>query len=268
MNMEKVGVYEFLAEPFHCDFSGRLFMGHLGNHMLNAADFHSTDRGFGMKRLMQMNRSWVLSRLAIEMVEMPTQYTRFNVETWVESAMRFFTSRNFAVVGQEPADSPVTCPSPLAPYSSPLAPKIYGYGRSIWAMIDTETRQPTDIYSIDNGAIKDWIVADRACPIDKGGRVKMSDDAQLVRTIDTYYSDVDINGHINSVKYIEHILDLWPIDWYREHAVKRFEIAYVAEAHAGDQLSFYREDVGDGDCCVRICKDGDVECCRSKVVFM
>jgi len=268
MNMEKVGVYEFLAEPFHCDFSGRLFMGHLGNHMLNAADFHSTDRGFGMKRLMQMNRSWVLSRLAIEMVEMPTQYTRFNVETWVESAMRFFTSRNFAVVGQEPADSPVTCPSPLAPYSSPLAPKIYGYGRSIWAMIDTETRQPTDIYSIDNGAIKDWIVADRACPIDKGGRVKMSDEAQLVRTIDTYYSDVDINGHINSVKYIEHILDLWPIDWYREHAVKRFEIAYVAEAHAGDQLSFYREDVGDGDCCVRICKDGDVECCRSKVVFM
>ena len=268
MNMEKVGVYEFLAEPFHCDFSGRLFMGHLGNHMLNAADFHSTDRGFGMKRLMQMNRSWVLSRLAIEMVEMPTQYTRFNVETWVESAMRFFTSRNFAVVGQEPSGSPVTCPSPLAPYSSPLAPKIYGYGRSIWAMIDTETRQPTDIYSIDNGAIKDWIVADRACPIDKGGRVKMSDDAQLVRTIDTYYSDVDINGHINSVKYIEHILDLWPIDWYREHAVKRFEIAYVAEAHAGDQLSFYREDVGDGDCCVRICKDGDVECCRSKVVFM
>ena len=40
--MEKVGKYEFMAEPFHCDFSGRLFMGHLGNHLLNAADFHST----------------------------------------------------------------------------------------------------------------------------------------------------------------------------------------------------------------------------------
>ena len=65
--MDKVGRYEFLAEPFHCDFSGRLFMGHLGNHMLNAADFHSTDRGFGMKYLMTIQRSWVLSRLAIEM---------------------------------------------------------------------------------------------------------------------------------------------------------------------------------------------------------
>ncbi len=36
-------------------------------------------------------------------------------------------------------------------------------------------------------------------------------DAKLVRTIDTYYNDVDVNGHINSVKYIEHILDLFDL---------------------------------------------------------
>lgn len=245
--MEKVGKYEFMAEPFHCDFSGRLFMGHLGNHLLNAADFHSTDRGFGMKYLMTIQRSWVLSRLAIEMEEMPVQYTRFRVETWVESAMRYFTSRNFAVVGNDG--------------------HVYGYGRSIWAMIDTESRQPTDLFAINDGAITNWLVTDKPCPIDKGGRVKMSDEATLVRTIDTHYNDVDINGHINSVKYIEHILDLWTIDWYRDHAIRRFEIAYVAEAHAGDQLSFYREEVGEGEYCVRIVRSDGTECCRSKVLF-
>ena len=26
----------------------------------------------------------------------------------------------------------------------------------------------------------------------------------------TRYSDIDINGHVNSIKYIEHILDLFP----------------------------------------------------------
>ncbi len=252
--MDKVGCYEFLAEPFHCDFSGRLFMGHLGNHMLNAADFHSSARGFGMKYLMSIHRSWVLSRLAIEMTELPLQYTRFNVETWVESAMRYFTSRNFAVVG-------------ASPDPSEGGERVYGYGRSIWAMIDTETRQPTDIYDIDNGAIDQWIVKDKECPIDKGGRVKMSDQAQLVRTIDTYYNDVDINGHINSVKYIEHVLDLWSLDWYKDHAVKRFEIAYVAEAHAGDQLSFYREQTADNEYCVRIARGDGTDCCRSKVEF-
>ena len=103
--MDKIGRYEFLAEPFHCDFSGRLFMGHLGNHLLNAADFHSTDRGFGMKYLLGIHRSWVLSRLAIEMNEMPEMYTKFNVETWVESAMKYFTSRNFAIIATSPDPS-------------------------------------------------------------------------------------------------------------------------------------------------------------------
>ena len=134
--MDKVGRYEFLAEPFHCDFSHRIFMGHLGNHMLNAADFHSTERNFGMTRLNPIHKTWVLSRLAIEMVEMPKQYTRFTVETWVESAMRYFTNRNFRILSGD---------------------TIYGYGRSIWAMIDTENRQPQDILAINDGAIQHWL---------------------------------------------------------------------------------------------------------------
>jgi len=253
--LDKVGCYPFLAEPFHCDFSGRLFLGHLGNHMLNAADFHSTDRGFGMRYLLTINRSWVLSRLAIEMTEMPRMYARFNVETWVESAMRYFTNRNFAVRGEDGT--------------------IYGYGRSIWAMIDTETRQPTDILSINDGSINNWIEKEKTCPIDKGGRVRMSDDAEFVRTIETNYNDVDINGHINSVKYIEHVLDLWPLEWYKEHTIRRFEIAYVAEAHAGDTLSFYREKIAaeaengaaEDEYCIRIVRTDGTECCRSKVIF-
>lgn len=254
--MDKVGKYDFMAEPFHCDFSGRLFMGHLGNHLLNAADFHSTDRQFGMKYLMSIKRSWVLSRLAIEMYEMPNQYTKFSVETWVESAMRYFTNRNFAILSSTPSDG------------SAESPKIYGYGRSVWAMIDTESRQPTDIFTINDGAINQWIEKDKPCPIDKGGRVKMSDQATFVHAIDTYYNDVDINGHINSVKYIEHVLDLWPIDWYLKHQLRRFEIAYVAEAHAGDRLSFYQEQTAELEYCVRIVRSDGTECCRSKVVFI
>nr|WP_027455625.1 acyl-ACP thioesterase domain-containing protein [Xylanibacter brevis] len=247
MDMNKIGKYEFLAEPFHCDFNGNLFMGHLGNHMLNAADFHSSARGFGMKYLMTIKRSWVLSRLAIEITEMPSQYSKFNVETWVENAMKFFTSRNFKVSDENG--------------------HIYGYGRSIWAMIDTETRQPTDIFAIDNGAINNWIETDYPCPIDKGGRVKMSTDAQFVHTINTYYNDVDINGHINSIKYIEHVLDLWPISWYQEHTIRRFEIAYVAEAHAGDTLSFFREQTAENEYCIRIVRTDGTECCRAKITF-
>ena len=251
--MEKVGKYLFMAEPFHCDFSHRLFMGHLGNHLLNAADFHSTDRDFGMTYLNPIHKTWVLSRLAVEMDEMPMQYTKFNVETWVESAMKYFTNRNFRVVGEDG--------------------KVYGYGRSVWAMIDTETRQPQDILEIHDGEIVNWIEAEKECPIEKSSRVKMSDKAVLVREIYTYYNDVDVNGHVNSIKYIEHILDLFSIDFYRENKIKRFEIAYVAESYGGDSLSFWQEQTGDNEYCIRITKlseDGEktIEVCRCKVVFV
>ncbi len=250
--MDKIGKYEFIAEPFHCDFAGKMCLGHLGNQMLNAADFHSTDRGFGMKYLMTIHRSWVLSRLAFEMTEMPSQYERFTIETWVEGAMRYFTHRNFKVTGANG--------------------KVYGYGRSIWAMIDTETRQPTDIFAIDNGAINQWIDAEKPCPIEKGDRVKMDNNAELVRTIDTYYHDVDINGHVNSVKYIEHAIDLWDIPFYREHQIRRFDIAYVAETHQGDKLNFYREPSGENTYSIRLVKTeqdtgNNVEVCRCKIAF-
>ncbi len=251
--LSKVGRYDFLAEPFHCDFSHHLFMGHLGNHMLNAADFHSNDRGYGMTYLNPIHKTWVLSRLAIEMEEMPQAYDKFFVETWVESAMKFFTSRNFKVVG---ADD-----------------KVYGYGRSIWAMIDTDTRQPTDIFSVRDGLISQYIESEKSCPIDKSSRVKMGSDPELIRTVDTLYSDVDMNGHINSVKYIEHILDLFPLGYYKSRRLHRLDIAYVAESHQGDQLELYREQVAEGEFNISVNKltppeDDRIEVCRCKVKFV
>jgi medium-chain acyl-[acyl-carrier-protein] hydrolase len=251
--LSKVGCYPFLAEPFHCDFSQHLLMGHLGNHMLNAADFHSNDRGYGMNYLNPIHKTWVLSRLAVEMKEMPKAYDRFFVETWVDGAMRFFTSRNFAVKGEDD--------------------HVYGFGRSIWAMIDTDTRQPTDILQIHDGLIKEYLETEKVCPIAKPSRVQMTADAKLIRTIDTYYNDVDVNGHINSVKYIEHVLDLFPMEYYKTHFLQRFEMAYVAEAHCGDKLSFYREEKAENEYCIRIVKDDletdkKIEIARSLAKFV
>lgn len=261
--MEKIGRYKFLAEPFHCDFAHRLFMGHLGNHLLNAADFHSTERGFGMNYLNPIHKTWVLSRLAIEMEKMPEQYTPFTVETWVEGAMRYFTNRNFRIVGEDGS--------------------VYGYGRSVWAMIDTDSRQPQDILAIRDGEIRQWIETEHLCPIEKSSRVKMDDDTKCLRSISTYYNDVDVNGHINSIKYIEHVLDLFPIDFYTTHNLQRFEIAYVAESHFGDMLHFFAspfmENNGKKEVCIRITKTSpylesnveerseNTEVCRCKLIF-
>ncbi len=248
----KIGRYEFLAEPFHCDFSNHLLMGHLGNHLLNAADFHSNGRGFGMLYLNTIHRTWVLSRLAIEMDEMPAAYDRFAVETWVESARRFFTKRDFKVQDTKTG-------------------KVFGYGRSIWAMIDTETRQPVNLLEVRDGLLEKY-VDDNPCPIDRESRVAMGHDAKRVGSITASYNDIDINGHVNSVKYIEHVLDLFPLSLYQEKQLKRFEIAYVAEAHYGDELRFYCESDDRLEYRVRITRrsadsEEETETCRCMLRF-
>ena len=124
----KIGTYRFVAEPFHVDFTGRLTMGVLGNHLLNCAGFHATERGFGIATLNEDNYTWVLSRLAIELDEMPYQYEDFSIQTWVENVYRLFTDRNFAIINKDG--------------------KKIGYARSVWAMISLNTRKPADLLAL------------------------------------------------------------------------------------------------------------------------
>ena len=241
----KIGTYNFVAEPFHVDFTGRLTLGVLGNHLLNCAGFHATERGFGMAELNEENYTWVLSRLAIEMEEMPRAYEKFSVQTWVENVYRLFTDTNFAILNQEG--------------------KPIGYARSIWAMISMETRKPADLLTLHGGSIVDY-VCQKDCPIDKPGRIKVTH-PQLMGEYRVKYSDIDLNGHVNSIKYIEHILDLFPMEMFRKKQVRRFEMAYVAESYYGDTLSFFQEQTGENEYDVEVKKNGAEVVVRSKVIF-
>ena len=144
--LNKVGTYSFVAEPFHVDFAGQLTMGVLGNHLLNCAGFHASDRGFGMAVLNENHYTWVLSRLAIEMYDFPKQYEAFSIQTWVENVYRLFTDRNFAILDKD---------------GKPL-----GYARSIWAMISMEDRKPADLLALHGEGISEYVV-NKECPIDK-----------------------------------------------------------------------------------------------------
>lgn len=244
----KIDTHSVYVEPFHVDFAGNIFLGILGNHLLNAAGNHSQKRGWGMGALNKNHYTWVLSRLSIEMFEMPKQYEHFQVKTWVEGVMKLFTSRNFAI---------------LKPDGTP-----YGYARSIWAMIDVETRKPCDLFTLYDGDILNYIVEDEdnQCPIEGHGRFRFKD-PQHIRTIETYYSDVDINGHINSIKYIEHILDLFPKEKFEKQRLKRFEIAYKTESYMGDQLSFYQQEPENDTFDIEVKKNNAEIVCQAKICF-
>lgn len=247
MKDNKIGTYNFVAEPFHVDFNGQLTLGVLGNHLLNCAGFHATDRGFGMSTLNEENYTWVLSRLAIEMTDMPYQYENFTIQTWVENVYRLFTDRNFAILNKDGV-------------------KI-GYARSIWAMINMNTRKPADLLNMHGGSIVNYICEGEDCPIEKPSRIKV-DTKEVTGTLIAKYNDIDINGHVNSIRYIEHILDLFPIEYYQTMRIRRFEIAYIAESYYGDELKFYKEEIGGGEFSVEIRKNDGETVCRGKLIWV
>jgi acyl-CoA thioesterase FadM len=169
----------------------------------------------------------------------------FSINTWIENVYRLFTDRNFELQDKNG--------------------KTIGYARSVWAMISMETRKPADLISLHGNNLGQY-VSDRECPIDKPGRIKVSVDAP-VEEYQTRYSDIDINGHVNSIKYIEHILDLFPMDTFKEKQVKRFEMAYVAESYYGDVLSFYLEEKNENEYDIEVKKNNQEVVVRSKVIF-
>lgn len=254
--MDCIDSYPFYVEPFHVDFRGNIFFSILGNHMLNAAGNHSQKRGWGIAALNETRHTWVLSRLSIEMNEMPKEYERCEVRTWVESVKRYFTNRNFSILRAD---------------GTPL-----GYARSIWAMIDLETRKPCDLISLYDGDILRYVVPEEEniCPIEGYGRFHFRE-PELLCTIDTHYSDIDINGHVNSMKYIEHILDLFPHERFERQQVRRIEIAYKAESYFGDRLSFYCQPVSEVETGIEIRKHAvgkEHECseevvCHARICF-
>ena len=248
--LSKIETYRFAVEPFHADFTGHLFLGVLGNHLLNAAGHHSHNRGWGIDHLNDVHYTWVLSRLCIELDEIPAQYEHVEVETWVESVMKLFTERNFLIRNADDG-------------------RIYGYARSVWAMIDIETRQPSNLLELHDGDILRYVLTadEKPCPIARHGRVRVNvDGAATPHVLATHYSDVDINGHINSVRYIEHILDLFPCEQYKRQRIRRFEIAYKTESYPGDMLTLFCEET-DGEHHIEMRKHvGSTDCPNGETV--
>ena len=60
----------------------------LGRTLLNAAEIHAKARGFGMYNVNSENSTWVLSRLCIEINEMPKVWDSVDINTWIDNIFR------------------------------------------------------------------------------------------------------------------------------------------------------------------------------------
>ncbi len=236
------GKYPFKVLPFEVDFRGKLTLPHLTNYILNVAGYHAEECGFGILKVNESNHSWVLSRLVIEMQKYPEHSDKIEIQTWVEGVMRTFTLRNFVFFTKEG--------------------EVLGYARTVWAMIDQTTRKPLNLTQTKIPGL----ACKKECPIEKSGKIPFLE-GEPKEKFTIKYSDIDINQHFNSSKYVEHVMDAFTLHKFKKRDVKRFEIEFMAEGKFGEAVFLYKKENPDNEFFIELKNERGNTLSKSKIIF-
>lgn len=217
--------YNYKVDPQWVDFTMRASLAALTNAVLSVAGRDAQIKGFGTDKLNKENLSWVLLRMAVEFDRRPEQYCDFTITTWVSDYSRMSSTRNFTVQDDQGRE----------------------FGRVVtqWCMIDLMTRRPVDLTTPKVADTYGKFVVDSPSPIDPPRRLGAIE-PQTKLTRDVVYSDIDFNRHVNTLRYLEMMLDRLPIERFTEDRPVRMDLNFQHECRYGEQLEIGHQ--CDGSC--------------------
>lgn len=186
----------------------------LCNILLDSAAIHANKFRFGYHDMQKENVYWVLSRFHIIMHKYPSMDDRIKVETWPKGVNKLFFMRDYRILSAN--DDLLTSAT------------------TAWLILDGNTGRPKkmeDKNSLHNFHIDDFHAIETAPD-------KLPDITEPDRKMPVVarYSDLDINKHVNAVKYIEWVQDCYPQEIYEKKNVKEFQINYQAETRFGEEV--------------------------------
>ncbi|MDH3981833.1 MAG: thioesterase, partial [Kiritimatiellaceae bacterium] len=181
--------------------------------MQEAAYHHAENLGLGYSCLSKNNLGWVLSRQRIEVSRLPTWGETIIIRTWPSGRDRLFFHRDFEITDGDG--------------------NLILQASTAWSVIHVALRERirSDFY------LKSELPEVGARVFDsKLGRLKPCgcEEGELLVV---NYGDLDMNGHVNNVRYIEWILDRLSLNFHESHAIQSLEVNYLAEAICGHTVS-------------------------------
>ena len=216
-----------------CNPQGELPLTLLMTRIIEVATLHANSWGVGYERLIRDNQVWVLSRVAIEMTEYPKVNTNYKLTTWIEDYNRHFSQRNMRLEDENG--------------------KALGYVRTIWMVIDMNTRASVDIEKL--GYIREN-VSDIPCPIEPQSRLRPIEQGHAVDY--TFgYMDCDFNRHVNTVRYLSLLMNMFDMDCYDHYFIRRMELSFIKETHYGETAQFVIDDSDPMESHLSITIEGD-----------
>ncbi len=212
--------------------------------LLDSAWAHANHSKFSYDSLKEEGQLWVLSRFLADIHELPKWDEEINVETWSKGTDKLFGLRDFFVLSE--------------------SGKKMVSATSAWLVIDRKTTRIQRI-NLEEGDFP--VQLDRHAietKLDKIERNKSdrTDFEHVVR-----HTDIDVNNHVNSSRYLAWILDSFPKSVVDERNLKSFEINFLAEAQSGDKVFVNSSDASDYRYCEVVREKDSAELCRARVVW-
>lgn len=233
--------HQFLATGGQCNAGGTMSLPVLVQAIIDVATEHANALNIGFERLRTFNAAWVLSRLSIQMDRWPGVNEEWTMTTWIENWNRLYSDRVFEITDAQG--------------------NVIGNARTAWVAIDVDSRTPADLTQLHPETM---IYAEKKCPVPRMRKLLpvALDTATVVRDYQFLYTDIDVNGHVNSVRYVEHILNLWPPALYAKYPLCGFEIAYIHECFYDQRVAIAAietqpDDTGTAHATVDILRDGE-----------
>ena len=201
--------YEYDIKYQEVDGKKRLRLFNLENYLLEVAGTVADELGFGIQVLHPRGLTWILTRLSVEMYEMPTHCEHVRFETWIENNVHMLSTRDFRIYSGD---------------------KLIGQCKSVWAVLDLEKREIVNCFDdpIFEGCVDGEVI--------EMPRVRMTTIPEPTGCAPhkIVYSDIDYNGHCNSCRYLQAMTDAYLPDYYGKKV--RLDINYSKEAMLGETL--------------------------------
>ncbi len=204
--------YEYEIKYQEVDGNKKLRLFNLENYLLEVAGTVADELGFGIAQLHPKGLTWILTRLSLEMYELPTHCEKVRFETWIESNAHMLSTRNFRIYSGD---------------------KLIGQCKSVWAVLDLQKREIVNIF--DDPIFADSVDGD----VIEMARVRMTTLPEPTGCMPhkIVYSDIDYNGHCNSCRYLQAMMDAYLPNYYGKKI--RLDINYSKEVMLGDELQTY-----------------------------
>ena len=205
---------EHTIRAYEVDAHGLLSLPSLCNLLQNAAGNHARQLQLSIDDLLEQNCTWVLSRLAVRIDGSAGWGDRINVRTWASGIEKLFAMRDFACFD--------------AVSKKPLASAV-----SAWLIIDTESRRPLRV----RPHVEHLHMAEGSHVLDIiPGKFPPPETSDCERLFRVGFSDMDVNRHVNNVRYITWAYETVPREIHEGFRPSYLEINYLGEALYNDEL--------------------------------